>query len=160
MILKTGKIVNVEDNKKRIHFDNGDPIVDNLFTDSVYRVVSMMGRYDLEIHSKINEKEIFYIYDKNNNKDEIKEDVTNMITNGDISFDNENSSTIFWNVENQTIVIIGRESLYSLVDSFESERWRSWLHLFDQDNDFKNSIPNESLSTIYKKTIKILEKTP
>jgi len=157
MTIKKGKLVVGEDNKKRIQFDKGEEATENLFKDSIYKIVSMTGKYDLGLCSKIGDDEVFYIYDKSNNK--ALEDVTNIMKN-DVSLNENFSDTIFWNMENETIVIIGREPLYYLVNAFERQKWMVWLKLFDQDYSFKSSIPEESLSQLYKKTIKILEKTP
>lgn len=171
MLFKSGKIIDNNENSRKIWFDTvSNPELDKSFLNSIYDVVGMLGRYDLDFHSKVNDKEIFYVYDTNNNKEEIFNDIENII-NGDYtsvlnkedininsSINNESNETIFWDVENQTIIVIGRESLYCFANALETQRWKSWLQLFDKDLNFKNSIQHESLSKIYKKTEKILEK--
>lgn len=167
MLFKVGKI----DNKKTINFKSNDYGLDESFLESTYELISKISRYDVELYDTINDKEIFYIYDKKMNKEDIVKEIDfiindyieNVINPEDAlilesiyseDYDFVDNDTIFWDVINDFIIVIDKNNLKVLANYIERLRWINLIKNVD-DETLDKIIPEDSKSPMLKKINKI-----
>ena len=168
MLFKVGKMVNKSNQDKKIHFISADEETEIAFSDSVDRVIGIFSVYDLGLYGTVNNKEIFYLYDKRTKRQDLCREISSIIAGNDSNilnredvlirenvyddvYDFVDNETIFWDTINHLIIIIGRESLMELVKQIEKSRWEKWLG--KNSDSFASIIPEEGLSFVYRKTI-------
>lgn len=165
LLFKIGKV----DKNNKINFKSSDYGLDEAFLESTYEVISKISRYDVELYDVIDGKEIFYIYDLKSNKeniirelDFIINDHVENILNSDDALILENvyneefvdSDTIFWDVMNDFIIVIGKNNLKVLAEFLEKLRWINYIKNID-DISLNKVIPESSKSRVLKKVNKL-----
>lgn len=182
MLFITGKI---GDNTQgiginKINFTTFDTGIIQAFDESLWQILGVISRYDVEFFRKINGKDIFYFYDKKSNKKLILKALENIILNGNyrdvINYEdamikeaiesrdlNEAmriknghqvliNETIFWDVLNHLVIIIGKDELRRFAYTLEEERYKSYTSIF-KGSTIKDFVKNETLSEPTKRMI-------
>lgn len=165
LLFKIGKV----DKNNNISFKSNDYGLDESFLESSYEVISKISRYDVELYDVIDGKEIFYIYDLKSNKEDIIRELDFIMSDhieNVINFDDalilENiyneeftdKDTIFWDVINDFIIVIGKDNLKVFANFLEKMRWINYIKNID-DISLDKVIPEDSKSPILKKVNKL-----
>jgi hypothetical protein len=128
------------------------------FDQSLWHITGLLSRYDVELYDTINKKEIFYIYDKKTDKQMIVDELDMLIQDGSVDnvvnyeetlikeaiedidinvamgIDNGHrvfvEETVFWDVDNHFIIVIGRKQLEKLAYAFEEEKYRNFMRVY------------------------------
>lgn len=165
LLFKVGKV----DKNNNINFKANDYGIDKSFIESSYEVVSKISRYDVELYDVIDDKEIFYIYDKKMNKEDIVQEIDFIMSDhieNIINFEDalilesiygeefSDNDTIFWDVINDFIIVIGKDNLKVLATFLEKMRWINYIKNIDEVS-LDKVIPEDSKSPILKKVNKL-----
>ena len=178
MLFRNGNIDKDERNVgiNKIHFTTFETDVINDFDKSLWQVMGLLGRYDVEHYCRMNGKDVFYFYDQKNDKQVIVEELDNIILRDNvdsianyedtmikeaiedknISFNKNYKSyvdeTIFWDVLNHFVVIVGRDELVRFANAIEEERWTNYMAVLN-DPDVSNFVREETMAEPVKKMI-------
>ena len=186
MLFRTG-IISKDSNEigiDKIHFTTFDTDVLNKFGKSLWQVIGLLSRYDIEMYHKINGKDIFYFYDRNLDKklilDEldtiilrnnignivnyedvmIKEAIENIDLNKVMSINNGYevtiNETIYWDVLNHFVIIIGKDELRNFALAMEEEKYQNYLEIFNYEKT-ENFIPEANMTETIKKMLLLSE---
>ena len=161
MLLKDG-LIKDNNNKKTVEFLVSDEDIESRFDRSFNKVIELIEAYDIK-KRKINDKEIYYLYFFKTNSDEIDLTLNKAISGNcnDIlnineshllySINDNNPESIFWDVLNDLIIVIGRENLKTLMLEIEKKRWEC---IKIQNEEFMHEYMELCASQVYKKVMK------
>lgn len=162
MIVKDG-LVKDNNGKKEIAFLETNNELDEKFKKSFGNVVSLIDGYDIGKCTLNKEKDIFYLYSFHTNYDDIENTLFSAINGNqnDIlnkeetslidSIINKNNNSIFWDVKNDLIIVIGLDNLKTLLLQLERKRWEC---IKIQNENFMNRYIELCASGVYKKVMK------
>jgi len=174
MLFKVGKLREKNNQEAEIQFIPTDTATELAFTDSIDKVAGLFPAYDLGLYGTVNKKEIFYLFDMRKGHREVYEELINIMVGHDINvlnrenaliyenvyndiYDFVDNETVFWDVRNHLIIVIGKESLKALVTQIEKYRWAKWLGA--DSESFAKIISDEGLSLVYRKVNRMISTT-
>lgn len=143
---------------EKIDFISNDSAVMDFFNHSLWQIKGLLGGYEVELYKRINGQEVFYLYDQRMDEQQIideldtifqKDSVENVVNyeetmikeavedtdlNKTMGIKNGHQvlvrETIFWDVLNHFIVIIGKAELFRFGRALEEEKNKDYLSVF------------------------------
>ena len=162
MLLKDGLVKNI-DNKKRIEFLESNEDTESKFGKSFSNVIELIEAYDIKKSNIKEDKDVYLIYCFKTNSDEVEKTLCNVMS-GDTkdilnideshilySINEDDPESIFWDVLNDLIIVIGRDNLKTLMLEIEKKRWDC---IKIQNEAFMNEYMELCASKVYKKVMK------
>jgi hypothetical protein len=152
------------------------------FAESTYNVVNLLRDGEVCHYGNINERDIYFIYDKSKQNEGvlkkeitriIKGDMSNVINHANVFIDtvvyqngkNHNQSykgycneTIFWDVLNSMIIVLGSDNLEKMAYALEAEFHRKQASQFNHQmiGLVDELIANDNISSLTRKILSIV----
>lgn len=162
MLLKDGLVKDV-DNKKKIEFLESNEDTESKFGKSFSNVIELIEAYDIKKSNIKEDKDVYLIYCFKTNSDEVEKTLSNVMSGNtkDIlnideshilySINEDDPESIFWDVLNDLIIVIGRDNLKTLMLEIEKKRWDC---IKIQNEAFMKEYMELCASKVYKKVMK------
>ncbi|MBR1416676.1 MAG: hypothetical protein IJ572_02540 [Bacilli bacterium] len=150
LLIKEGKIIDTNDEPK-LFFNITREDIEEKFIYSKDRVLSFIDGYEVEKYPNDTNLDIYYLYYFIDNPSKVKEEVDSLLSNSKVDFHN---NSIFWDVLNNFIIVIGKENLKALLYELEISRWKM-IDFNKMSEENKKTYINASCSNVYKRVLNI-----
>ena len=161
MLLREGKII---DNSDLVYFKDTTDVINLEFRDSFKKVLDFLEGYEVNKYSGNTPLDLYYLYYFKTDSNDIEEVLDNLLDNNEVNIINNSTillslykmsdSTIFWDVRNHVIIVIGLSNLKRLLYNLEELRWTRFITEF-KSKDFEEKYINIASSNVYKKVLKM-----
>lgn len=161
MLIREGKVIG---DSNLLHFKDDNDDMTFMFNNSLNYVLDNLDGYEIDKYGGNIYKDIYYLYYFKRKVEEIKEVIGKIIENNDEDVINKSSlimalynysdSSIFWDVLNSNIIVLGKDNLKVLLHELEKLRWVK-RNISFKEKELEEKYINAAASNVYKKALKM-----